>query len=350
MSDNSQVLDQAYALIEAQKLGEARALLDTYLVTNKNSVDAWWLYVHAVEDPKQAVTALENISHLDPNHAEAKSLLQSARQQAGISAPSDDDFDIDFDDESLAPKEEAEPADTRRRSFIIFGVILALVALGIFILAFAPKPQTPATDEVTPTFVSQNVDIQLLTQTPPPQVILPLETVDVTTQTDDISLTLTAQFSMVIQPTSEVVNTNIPVDATTAIIEFATETPSAQTVVTPEVVQPSVDAFLASLATTYPTNGTTEVIDTVMGVTLLVPMCTTRGEAHNSLIPTAMTGLSQAIDLLPTDYIGVGVRFLDCNANETINVMMMPRQSALEYKNADLSEQDFRRSWRVIDA
>ncbi|MCU0480240.1 MAG: hypothetical protein MUE54_03410 [Anaerolineae bacterium] len=345
MSDNPQVLDQAYALIEAQKLGEARALLDKYLATDKNSVDAWWLYAHAVEDPKQAVTALENVTRIDPNHAEAKSLLESARQQAGVSAPSDDDFDIDFDDESLAPKEDAEPADTRRRSFIIFGVIVALVALGIIILAFAPRPQTPATD-VTPTFVSQNVDIQ----TSQVQIIIPLETdANATIQTDDISLTLTAEFQVVIQPTTEVLNTNTPTDAT-PVVDFATATPFAQTVVTPEVVQPSVDAFLASLATNYPTSGTTETVNTVMGATLLVQMCTTRGEAHNSLIPNAMAGLSQAIELLPADYVGVGVRFSDCSANETINVMIMPSQSALEYKNADLSEQDFRRSWRVVDA
>jgi len=344
MSDNQQALEQAYNLIEGQKLGEARQLLDKILVTDKNSADAWWLYAHAVEDPKQAVSALENVTRLDPNNAEAKSLLQSARQQAGITAPSDDDFEIDFDDESLSPEED-EP-DTRRRSFIIFGVILALVAFGVVILLFSPRqqPSTPAT-ESTGAFVSQNVDMSVLTQTP--QSVAQQSTPISLQPAEGIDLTATALSEQNTMLTPDTNPTNTP----QTNVVFETATPSAMTVITPDdTLQPSVDNFLASLVTQYPTNGTTETIDTIMGATLLVTMCTSRGDTHNQLVPNAMTGLSQSIDLLPTDYAGVGVRFLECDANETINVMIMPRQSALEYKNADLSEQDFRRSWRVVDA
>lgn len=345
MSDNQQALEQAYTLIEGQKLGEARQLLDKILATDKNSADAWWLYAHAVEDPKEAVTALENVTRLDPNHVEAKSLLQSARQKVATTAPSDDDFDIDLDDESLAPQDDNEP-DTRRRSFIIFGVILVLVALGVIILLFSPKPKqnAPATDNATMTFVSQNVDVSSLTQTAQANVPQSTSVVLQPTQQTDLTATALAQQNIILTP--EMVSTDIP----QTNIVFATETPSAMTVITPEALQPSVDNFLASLATQYPTNGTSETLDTVIGATLLVTMCTSRGDSHNQLVPNAMNGISQSIELLPTDYAGVGVRFLDCSVNETINVMIMPSQSALEYKNADLSEQDFRRSWRVIDA
>jgi len=342
MSDNQQALEQAYTLIEGQKLGEARQLLDKVLATDKNSADAWWLYAHAVEDPKEAVTALENVTRLDPNHVEAKSLLQSARQKVATTAPSDDDFELYFDDESDQPEAGDEP-DTRRRSFIIFGAILALVAFGVIILLFSPKqqPATPAT-ESTGTFVSQNVDTSALTQTA--QVVV-VESTTVVLQSTELTATAPTEQSVILP--SDTNTTEAPqVD-----IAFTTATPSAMTVITPDdTLQPSVENFLASLVTQYPTNGATETIDTIIGATLLVTMCTSRGDTHNQLVPNAMTGLSQSIDLLPTDYVGVGVRFLQCDTNETINVMIMPRQSALEYKNADLSEQDFRRSWRVVDA
>jgi tetratricopeptide (TPR) repeat protein len=344
MSENQQALEQAYMLIEAQKLGEARAILEKVLEHDKNSADVWWLYAHAIDDPKQAVTALENVARLDPTNAEAKTLLQTARQQAGVGV-GDDEFD--FDDEDLAPAEEDEPDDTRRRSFIIFGVIVALVALGLFILLASPRGTNEPASNPTGTFVSQNADSVALTstaqaiianQTPIP--LLPLDN-------DSANLTLTAQ-TMFVTPDS--VSTE---GLATSVILPPTETVVVITedVVTEIVVStPSVENYLASLASEYPTNGTTELVDSVFGATLLVPMCTTRGDDHSALIPRAMAGLSQNIALLPVDYMAVGVRFLDCTANETINVMIMPTQSALEYNNADLSEQDFRRSWSVIDA
>ncbi|HRF94256.1 MAG TPA: hypothetical protein PLZ51_03635 [Aggregatilineales bacterium] len=339
MSENQQALEQAYMLIEAQKLGEARAILEKVLEQDKNSADVWWLYAHAIDDPKQAVTALENVARLDPTNAEAKTLLQTARQQSGIGV-GDDDFD--FDDEDLAPDEEDEPDDTRRRSFIIFGVIVALVALGLFILLASPRGTNEPATNPTGTFVSQNADSVALTSTVQVAIANQISTPLQPANNDTASLTLTAQTVLV---TPDSAGTE---GLATSVILPPTETVAVITEVV--VSTPSIENYLASLATDYPTNGTTELVDSVFGATLLVPMCTSRGEDHSTLIPRAMAGLSQNIALLPVDYMAVGVRFLDCTANETINVMIMPTQSALEYNNADLSEQDFRRSWSVIDA
>ena len=329
MSENQQALEQAYQLIEAGQLGEARGMLEGVLANNQNSVDAWWLYAHAVEDPKQAVTALENVKRLDPTNNEVNALLQTARQQAGVIASSDDDFDIDFDEDEFSPAADDKPDDSRRRTFVILGAIIGLVLLGVIILIASPRGgDQPAT---TPegTFVSQGVN--------------PTATIDTITNQTPIVISTATSSVVDVSATSDAINTPTPNVDTPQIIPTNTFT-------VPVTSEVSVEAFLASLSVEYPTNGTTETVETVLGATLLVPMCTVRGDAHTQLIPSAMNGLSQYVNQLPSDYVGVGVRFLDCTTSETINVMVVPSISALEYNNNDLSEQDFRRAWRVVDA
>lgn len=329
MSENQQALEQAYQLIEAGQLGEARGVLEGVLAKNQNSADAWWLYAHAVEDPQQAVKALENVKRLDPTNNDVNALLQTARQQAGVEASPDEDFDIDFDDDDLSPVADDAPDDGRRRTFIILGAIVGLVLLGVIILIASPRGgDKPAT---TPdgTFVSQGIN--------------PTATTGVIVNQTPIVISTATSSVVDVLATSDVIQVATPNTDTPQIIP----TNTATVPVTNEI---SVEAFLASLSMDYPTNGTTETVETVLGATLLVPMCTVRGDTHTQLIPSAMNGLSQHINQLPSDYVGVGVRFLDCSTNETINVMVVPSLSALEYANNDLSEQDFRRAWRVVDA
>lgn len=329
MSENQQALEQAYQLIEAGQLGEARGVLEGVLAKNQNSADAWWLYAHAVEDPQQAVKALENVKRLDPTNNDVNALLQTARQQAGVEASPDEDFDIDFDDDDLSPVADDAPDDGRRRTFIILGAIVGLVLLGVIILIASPRGgDKPAT---TPdgTFVSQGIN--------------PTATTGVIVNQTPIVISTATSSVVDVLATSDVIQVATPNTDTSQIIP----TNTATVPVTNEI---SVEAFLASLSMDYPTNGTTETVETVLGATLLVPMCTVRGDTHTQLIPSAMNGLSQHINQLPSDYVGVGVRFLDCSTNETINVMVVPSLSALEYANNDLSEQDFRRAWRVVDA
>ena len=60
MTDNVQnALSEAYELIEADNLEEARSVLRFILAEDPDNADAWWLYAHAVEEPETARTAGE---------------------------------------------------------------------------------------------------------------------------------------------------------------------------------------------------------------------------------------------------------------------------------------------------
>ena len=76
-----QSLTHVYTLIEAGKLSEARVVLEPMLEKDADNADVWWVYVHAVEDPADAQTALNNVLRLDPDYPGANKLMQALRQQ-----------------------------------------------------------------------------------------------------------------------------------------------------------------------------------------------------------------------------------------------------------------------------
>jgi thioredoxin-like negative regulator of GroEL len=73
---HQEALEQAYELIEADKLAEAEAILKPILGREPDNVDAWWLYAHAVTDPETARMALNQVLNLDNNYEGAQELLQ----------------------------------------------------------------------------------------------------------------------------------------------------------------------------------------------------------------------------------------------------------------------------------
>ena len=70
-------LEQAYRLIQQDQLDKAIALLRPITAAQPNNVDAWWLLSNAVSEPTDARNALVNVLRLDPNHSQAKELLDA---------------------------------------------------------------------------------------------------------------------------------------------------------------------------------------------------------------------------------------------------------------------------------
>jgi hypothetical protein len=62
-------LNEAYELIKQGETERAIAILETYIRTNRDSDDAWWLYANAVDDPDRKRNALNNILRIGTNPA-----------------------------------------------------------------------------------------------------------------------------------------------------------------------------------------------------------------------------------------------------------------------------------------
>jgi hypothetical protein len=172
-------LSEAYQLIEAEQLDEARAILEPLLAEDRDNADAWWLYVHAVTDSEAARDALDEVMRLDPNYPGAADLKQSldepvapASPQATVpsikpisppppsappeSLPDDDgDFpDVDFGEPAARPQPQRAGGNPIR--FFLFLLLLVIVVAGgaTFLLrdrlfGTPPTPE-PIADDATP--------------------------------------------------------------------------------------------------------------------------------------------------------------------------------------------------------
>jgi hypothetical protein len=74
-------LEQAYNLIQNDRLDDAVGLLRPIVRADPNNPDAWWLLANAVSDPNDAFEALDNVLRLEPEHEQARDLLNNLLQE-----------------------------------------------------------------------------------------------------------------------------------------------------------------------------------------------------------------------------------------------------------------------------
>src|SRR6266498_4859282 len=98
MNQNTDIaLKQAFDLIEAGQIEDAKALLRPILESEKDNADVWWLYAHAVTDPETARLALNNVQRLDPNYLNTGDLLYALENRSvGGSATDSSDKEPSF--------------------------------------------------------------------------------------------------------------------------------------------------------------------------------------------------------------------------------------------------------------
>ena len=317
-TETGQSLSQAYEMIEAAQLDEARSALKTILDNEQDNADAWWLYAHAVTDPDTARLALNNVLRLDPGYPDAAELLETLEAQAS-------GRNIDFEDENnlgtlppapatlpdmSSPELEGEDWDAfdgedervpfwRRPAFLLAaGLILFLIIAAVVILS----PPGQSQQQNTPTTIVQEVEFP----TESPNIIDVSPTIEVNPQQTESSMNVGAGDE-----------------------RFDTLRQSLSTFQMPD------DAIFSEV--------------TQLGNTIVVRLCTEPGPTLRATVKQAMAIISQDVNSFLMDEDAVGVQMIDCAANNTLLTLVTKASDFTDYANGSLTEEEFQSRWISVE-
>lgn len=301
-------LQRAYDLIEAERQGEARLILEDLLKSQQDNPDVWWLYAHAVEDAAPAENALNRVKQLDPNYPGTSELIEAIVTQRSTQSvdTSLDNLDVEtlvtedvdgsntqYDSTDQGISDDSK-ADSQRILLIAIPIVLVLLLVIVF-------------GVINPFGEDQDVN----------EDIAPTSTVSAQAQTT------------VIPTLSIAVNT--PVIEETAQIDTEAQLESAE-------------AALREVGL-EPLDGETTIELTQIGETLLVPVCSEPGQALRDALPLAMTALAT----VRTDIQALGVRFINCRTDESIiNTLAVDAETAYSFADDAITLDEFRAQWRPI--
>lgn len=330
----NQSLSRAYEHIESDRLNEARAILEPIIADNKDNIEAWWLYAHAVEDKEQAREALDNVLRLDPHYPEADELLQqlSAVRSSAPTTDSaaigeapfdldelfdedkeDDDFDdLDDDFDLDETPEEDEIATPLSRGQVLLRLLITVIVVALILVIFVVinpfGEDEPPTSPTAPAVVAEG----------------------------------TAEGTSAVSQSVE--STETPPVATTEEAVAANETPSASS---------SYASITAALSNLSVLEDRIAVTSTTLGETLLVPVCGAPGSLGRDTLNSAMFGLANIAenqDAFGDDVVAFGVELVDCDDdNLTLNIIAVSLSDAEAYAQGLLSDDAYRSRWRATN-
>jgi hypothetical protein len=346
-------LVRAYELIEADKHDEARVILDTYLATNKDNPDAWWLYAYAVNNPQDAQRALNNVLRLNPSYPGAKELLNETQGAASLqpvasktttvatpasggiarlgskpaaeSGPdflsrldedddddldldsfADDDADLDLDDDDLDDFDDDDETEVEAESqtpnrlflFAGIGVVVLLIIAAVAGVLLRPK-STPT--NVTPTTVAVGQTLE-----PSPTVVF-------------------------------------NVGATSEPQETAAATQDVQ-------AGNDFSAIYTALSSVEVVEDSAVIESTSAGQTLLVSVCSGAGRQQLSeTLTTVMPLIAGEGDTLGAQADAIGVRVTDCaNGNAVLRTVYVTSADAQEFAAGTITVDELRRRWKSL--
>jgi hypothetical protein len=316
-----EALSQAFELIEADKLEEARAILKPILDVDKDNPDAWWLYAHAVTDPEAARLALSNVRRLDPQYLNAGELLYTLEKQSpglglsdissekdpsflptvpstlpglpGSKAIADDDWDLPDDEEedSYAPIFR-RPIFLLALGTIIFAIIASLVIL-------QPSLQTPNNNAVSATSTNQSSGAE-----------------------------------------TPLVETSQAVEATVTVGQLTTP---AQVDNNGEFG--NLDAALKNFSVADNGIG---VEQTTLGDTVVVSVCTEPGVALRETLPEVLKAIAKESLTLSAEIQAISARMIDCTNNATLLMLGVAMSDAQAYQSGSINDDVFQSKWQPI--
>lgn len=294
MSDmRSLALTRAYELVEAGKSDEARTVLEPILLNDRDNVDAWWIYAHAVDDPAEARRALMNVIRLDRDYPGAADLLATLNEQypevasepipAPVVEAAAEELEPEFaDDESYVEEPHYTPVATsvRRegsRSWLPIAVVVGIIAVLLLVLLLllpglnqtgvptptsvaalnTPQPTTvimlPATEEATEVAVEPEITEVVLLNVTPIDLTAGDATESVELETTSMAGEAPETETAALEPVATETPTGAPAVAL-GVTESATQTAETQPEASP--TEPAEEATLLETEAVLPTDTT----------------------------------------------------------------------------------------------
>lgn len=374
-SDQTQsALSRAYELVEAGNYSDAQAIIAPILAADKDNADAWWVYAHAVTDPEAGREALENVLRIDPQYPGAADLQTQAQarfpsrpkitplaQPAAIPAAPPTLPEVEM---HAAPR-SARPPRRSLRPLIAVLVVIVVVAVAVLLLLTqnGAPPATPtavavvqatetselnaaATTEATASVTETAMTTAEATSSPaaataePTTEMMPAVTEAVMTEAATAEVLATQP---VVAVTSEPAT---PEAAATESAAAATAEPTVPVAATAENSAETFALIEQSLAAFPVAESGVGQVDTSLGKTLLVTVCTSPGRAMRSLLPQVMNALALKSPTLGTSVDALGVRMLDCTANTPLLTVAVELKTAQSFARGEVTSSDFAGTWQ----
>jgi hypothetical protein len=335
MNQNIEIaLKQAFGLIEAGNLEDAKALLRPILESEKDNADVWWLYSHAVTDAETARLALNNVLRIDPNYPDARDLLNQLEAQQ-TSDQSDDILEMGKDPSFIPAMPSSIPGIT----------------------PLAPRPDSAGNKGFD---VSDELPDEMFGDEEPeafyrrPVFYIPI-----------IVLLLIGALAIVIikpfavnAPTPEATlqatqSTALEIPTSESIANGESTLTSIPTVVVDTTAAPEAVTDLSGVSTafagfTLSSDKGVEIADSSLGKTLTVTVCTTGGREMRELLPKAMETLAKASVNYASQAQVIAVKMSDCAANSTLLLIGATIEDATAFANGRLADKDFQAKWQPI--
>lgn len=354
-SSSDQVLNEAYGLIEADKLDEAEALLTPVLEQEPDNVDAWWLYAHAVTDPETARMALNQVLRIDSSYADARTLLTRLDEVQGMptratvpppNLPEDDQLEeppfesTGLDDsgpifgdslqESSSGREAGSSSSQGLRVILGILVVLVIIVVAILLLLNPFSEGALQTTEV-PTEVAQQA----------------------TNTTDNEIETPTAEVAAVASPDVTEDDGEIPATVVEAEQQAATDqanTPTPESAVDlPFDLSDTADEIRTAVADTLSDyelvgNGVGEA-QTELGNTLVASVCSSYGSAMRETIDGTMKSMASLSTVIQEDVEALGIALIDCETSTLIRVIATSVADAQAYTEGEIDDAEYEAAW-----
>lgn len=222
-----------------------------------------------------------------------------------------------------------------------------------------PSPEEPliAPDQVTlaplnlaetPTLTVEESEAQTVTDTPadseaeaPTESAAVDENIQDATPAPGETAEIAAQETFVLEQVATLEAESLPDD-----FEISEEPLTVEEI---GILVPSADqeALLETFSAFALTEDPFVLVETSLGATLLVRVCTTEGPELRSNLEPIMDTLSAGADRLEASVEGVGVQFINCAVERTLRIIAVSRETAAAYSAGAVSRDAFAGAWRA---